>query len=578
MLDISAIRRQFPILSTPMNGRPLVYLDSAATSQKPQAVIDALANHYRYANANIHRGVYRLSEDATAAYEAARSKVAGFLGANASSIIFVRNATEGVNLVARAWGERNLGKGDVILVSTMEHHANLVPWHFVARKTGALIKEIPISDDGRLDLQVYTHLLAAGNVKLVAVTHVSNVLATINPVKLIVDAARKAGAAVLLDGAQAAAHLSVQLSVLDPDFYVVSGHKLMAPQGTGAVYVKAERFDQMDPFLGGGDMIKNVEIADSTYADPPWRYEAGTPDIAGAIGFGAAIDWIQSIGMDNIRQHEERLMAHAWERLSAIKGLDILGPKPGFDRAGSLASFTMDGAHPHDIAQELDTQGIAVRAGHHCCQPLMTRYGLMATTRASFAVHTTINEIDFLAESLEQIIGKYSVHEHVHFEPVGTVEAGFHDHMEPDDELMREVVMDHYKSPEGRAPVEGAQVEWVGKNPLCGDEVTLRMRLEDDRIADIQVLGRGCSISVASGSMLAVRMKGRTLAEAKALLDGVKQMLHGKPLPAGLDLGDAEVLRGVKDLPVRVKCALLPWTTLEESLSVTGADNGTKSN
>lgn len=594
MLDIRAIRAQFPILSRTMNGHPLAYLDSAATTQKPRAVIDALSRYYEQSNANIHRGVYRLSEEATRAYEDARGRVAGFLGApSPASIVFVRNATEGVNLVARAWGDRNVSAGDEILVTRMEHHANLVPWHLLARRTGAVIREIPITDDGRLDLAAFDALLSP-RVRLVAVTHVSNVLGTINPVARIVAAARAAGAAVLVDGAQAAPHLPIDLAALDPDFYVVSAHKLMGPTGMGALFVRAGRYDQMDPFLGGGEMIRDVEIDASTYAEPPGRYEAGTPDIGGAIAFGAAVDWLSALGMADVAARDRAIGEIAHARLSRVPGLRILGPGPGPDWAGSLVSFTLDAAHPHDVAQELDARGIAVRAGHHCCQPLMKRYGLAATTRASFSVYTTEDEIDRLVDGLAAIVRQYApareaiddrkfvtatnFREGVAGKPGAVTNsatfgaAGAREELVAvtnfaDDGLMREVVMDHYMHPAGRDPVDGAQVVWSGKNPLCGDEVTLRLRLDGDRIANLQVLGHGCSISVASGSMLAVRLKGRTLDEARALLAGTKAMLRGEPLPAGLDLGDIEVLQGIKDLPVRVKCALLPWTTLEESLA-----------
>lgn len=571
-MDIQAIRREFPILSRTMNGHPLAYLDGAATSQKPRAVIEALSRFYEDTNANIHRGVYRLSEEATRAFEDARGKVARFLGApSPRSVVFVRNATEGVNLVARAWGDRNVHAGDEILVTRMEHHANLVPWHLLARRTGAVIREIPVTDEGRLDRSAFEALLNP-RVRLVAVTHVSNVLGTINPVARVVATARAAGAAVLIDGAQAAPHLPVDLAAMDPDFYVVSGHKMMGPTGVGALVVRTPRYDEMDPFLGGGEMIRDVDIDASTYADPPWRFEAGTPDIGGVVAFGAAIDWLSSVGMTNVAARDDAVGTHAFERLSRVRGLRILGPRPGSDRTGSLVSFTLDAAHPHDIAQELDAAGIAVRAGHHCCQPLMKRFGLAATTRASFSVFTTEAEIDRLGDALDAVVRKYAPRAGPFSEleettpgKSGASESG----AVPvsDDGLMREVVMDHYMAPAGRDPIEGAQVEWSGKNPLCGDEVTLRMRLEDDRIAGLQVLGRGCSISVASGSMLAVRLKGRTLDEARALLAATKAMLRGEPLPAGLDLGDVEVLKGIKDLPVRVKCALLPWTTLEEGLA-----------
>lgn len=561
------LRRDFPILGRSMNGRALVYLDNAATTQKPRAVIDALVRYYEETNANIHRGVYALAEEATRQYEAARAKVAAFVGAPRDrQLVFVRNATEAINLVAHAWGDRNVAEGDEILVTGMEHHSNLVPWHLLAQRTGAVVRGVPVREDGRLDLDEFRRLLGP-RTRLVSVVHASNVLGTLNPVAEMARLAHDAGAAILVDGAQSVPHAPVNVRDLDCDFLAFSGHKMLGPMGVGGLYVKEARFDDMGPFLGGGEMIREVSIADSTYADPPWRYEAGTPNVADVIGLGAAVDYLNALGMDAVAAHDRELGRLARSRLADVPGIRLLGPEPGPDSTGSLVSFHLDGVHPHDVAQELDRRGIAVRAGHHCCQPLMKRFGLPATSRASFYVYNRPSDVDALVEALHEVVRGYGPRP----VPVGGVpgpgdSASAARDEEPRDELFREVVLDHYLHPAGREPVESPQVEWFGKNPLCGDEVTVRLRLDDCRIAGIQVAGHGCSISVASGSMLAQALKGRTVEEAKRLLRGMKAMFKGETLPPDLDLGDLEALQGVKDLPVRVKCALLPWTTFEEGM------------
>ncbi len=577
MLDVERIRADFPILSRPVNGKPLVYLDSAATSQKPRAVLDALVRYYETANANVHRGIHRLAEDATREYEAARTKVAAFVSApSPAGVVFVRNATEAINLVARAWGDRNVQAGDEVLVTGMEHHSNLVPWHLLARRTGARVRAVPVTDDGRLDLDALQGLLSP-RTRLVAVTHVSNVLGTINPVADIARLAHAAGAAVLVDGAQAVPHLPVDVAALGADFLAFSGHKMLGATGTGVLVVRPDRYDEMDPFLGGGEMIREVTLADATWADPPWRYEAGTPDVAGAVALGAAIDYLRAAGMPDIAGHDLRLGTLARQRLSVIPGLRLLGPPPGPDATGGVATFVLDGVHPHDVAQALDARGIAVRAGHHCAQPLMARYGVPATTRASFYLYNTEAEVEALADAVSEVArarAPRSAASSLRPGPATVSAASLHG-AAPDDELFREVVLDHYLHPAGREPIDGPSVEWHGKNPLCGDEVTLRLHTEDGRIEGLQVVGHGCSISVASGSMLAERLRGRTLDEARRLLRGVKAMFRGEPLPADLDLGDLNALRGVKDLPVRVKCALLAWTTLEEALEPRGPAEAT---
>ncbi len=573
MLDIPTIRADFPILARTMSGHPLVYLDNAATTQKPRAVLDALVRYYEQTNANAHRGVYELAEEATREYEVARGKVAAFLGVPAGGqVVFVRNATEGINLVAHAWGTSNVSEGDEILLTGMEHHSNLVPWHLLARRTGCKVRAVPVTDEGLLDMDAFRRMLNP-RVRLVGVVHASNVLGTINPVKEIARLAAEAGAAVLVDGAQSSPHMPVHVGEINCDFFALSGHKMLGPMGIGAIYIRESRLASMEPFLGGGEMIRDVTLTASTYADPPWRYEAGTPNVADAVGLGAAIDYLNAIGMDAVAEHDRELGAYAREALSNVRGMRMFGPGPGPHSSGSLVSFAMDGVHPHDVAQELGRQGIAIRAGHHCAQPLMKRFAVPATSRASFYIYNDRSEVDRLVSALQAIAARYAPQVASPGADMGIRDLASR---EPDDELYREVVLDHYLHPAGRDPLPDAQIEWSGKNPLCGDEVTLRLKVINERIEGIQVLGHGCSVSVASGSMLASQLKGRTVDEGRRLLRGLKAMLKGEPLPADLDMGDLVALEGLKNLPVRVKCALLPWTTFEEGIghSHEGCDHG----
>ena len=403
-LDGLAVRGDFPILNQPRSdGRPpLVFLDSAASSQKPAAVIDALDAFYRTSNANIHRGVYQLSERATMQYEEARHKVAAFINArSASECIFVRNTTEAINLVAQSWGRTNLNAGDLIVVSMLEHHSNLVPWHLIAEQTGARIEAIPVTTDLRLDLDAFDELLKH-EPKIVAVTHVSNSIGTINDVTEITRRAHVAGAIVLVDGAQSAPHLPVDVQEIDCDFFAFSGHKMLAPLGSGVLYGKRALLDAMPPYMGGGSMIRKVSIAKSTYADVPAKFEAGTPAVGDAIGLGAAIDYLNGLGMDRIREHEVALLAHALPRLKAIAGVTVYGPDD-LDHRSGVVSFMLDGVHPHDVAAILDGENIAVRAGHHCTQPIMDHLGITGTTRASFYVYNSTDDVDRLAEALGRV-------------------------------------------------------------------------------------------------------------------------------------------------------------------------------
>ncbi len=401
-LDPSLLRADFPILQRQIQGRQLNYLDHAATSQKPQAVLDAMSRHYLEVNANVHRGAHQLSAEATDAYEAARAAVAGFLGApTARSLVFVRNATEGINLLARTWADSTLQVGDEILVSVAEHHANLVPWQLAAQRTGAVIRAIPLGSDQRLDLDAYRSLLS-DRTRLVAVGHMSNVLGMVNPLQEMAELAHAAGALIFADGAQAAAHLPVDVAALGVDAYAISGHKMLGPTGIGALWADEELLASLPPFLGGGEMIVKVGIESSTYADIPMRFEAGTPAIAEAVGLHAAVSYLQELGMENIWAHDRVLADYALQRLERVEGLTLYGPQ-GADR-GAILPFNLAGIHPHDVASALDTEGIAIRAGHHCAQPLMTALGVQSTARASAYLTTTEAEIDALAEALEATV------------------------------------------------------------------------------------------------------------------------------------------------------------------------------
>lgn len=395
------IRNDFPILSRSVHGKPLVYLDSGASSQKPRAVIDAMNVYYETYHANVHRGVYEISEEATAAMEKARVKVARFLNARqGKQIIFTRNTSEGINLVAYSWGNTNIKAGDLIILTEMEHHSNLVPWQLLAQRTGARLEFVPVSDDGLLRLDIYEQLLQQ-QPKLVAFTHMSNVLGTINPAQAMIAQAHAVGATVLLDAAQSVPHMPVDVQALDVDFLCFSGHKMLGPTGIGVLYGKRALLEAMPPFMGGGDMIRTVSLRQSTWNDLPWKFEAGTPAIAEAIGLGAAVDYLNALGMQNVVRHEQEVTGYAMQQLQEIPGLTIYGPPA--ELRGGVISFTLGDIHPHDLASILDQEvGVAVRAGHHCAQPLMERFGLAATARASFYVYTSKEDIDILVQGLHK--------------------------------------------------------------------------------------------------------------------------------------------------------------------------------
>ena len=400
MLDVMRIREDFPILAQEVNGHPLVYLDNAATTQKPRQVIEALVRYYETTNANIHRGIHTLAVRATEQYEATRDAVAAHIGAtNASDVVFTRNTTESINLVARAWGDEHVGEGDEIVLSLMEHHSNIVPWQLLARRKGAVLRYINVTDEGELDLD-HARALIGPRTKIVSVVHMSNVLGTINPVAEIAAMARAHGAVTLVDGAQSAPHLPIDVSTLGCDFFAFSAHKMLGPTGVGVLWAKPGLLEAMPPFLGGGDMISVVRPEASTWADVPHKFEAGTPNIADVIAFSAALDYLKALGMTNVREHEKQITAAAIDALMAVEGIRVHGPLD-VEKRGGAVSFTVDGIHPHDISTIVDQYGVAIRAGHHCAQLLMRRLEVPATNRASFYIYNHTGEVEALIDALD---------------------------------------------------------------------------------------------------------------------------------------------------------------------------------
>jgi cysteine desulfurase / selenocysteine lyase len=395
------VRADFPLLARKFDGRRLVYLDSAATSQKPTHVIDAIDSYYRNSNANIHRGVYALAREATDLFEGARERVAAFAGAQTATTIFTRNVTEAINLVAYAWGRQHVSDGDEVLITHMEHHSNIVPWQLLCQERGARLRYLSVSETGELSLDELDGVLAEGRVKLLSVAHVSNVLGTINPVRELVTRARAAGAVTLIDAAQAVPQLPVNVADLDPDFYVWTGHKALGPTGIGVLHGRRELLERMRPFLGGGDMISRVDFDSSTWNELPWKFEAGTSPIAEGVGLGAAVDYLSAIGMEAVRRHERDLTAYALERLPEIEGIRVFGPGDP-ERRGGVVSFALEGMHPHDVAELCDREAVCIRAGHHCAQPLMRRMGVPATARASFHVYNSREDVDRLVDALKK--------------------------------------------------------------------------------------------------------------------------------------------------------------------------------
>ncbi len=389
----ASVRNDFPILKRRIHGKPFAYLDSTATSQKPLAVLKVMDEFQRKHNANTHRGIYTVSEEATALYEGARKKLATFIHAGSErEIVFTRNATEAINLVAYSWGRTNMKKGDNVVITEMEHHSNIVPWQLLCKDTGAELRVVPVSGGGEVDMKKLVSMLTH-RTKLVAITGMSNVLGTMPPLVRIARLAHRKGALVLVDGAQSVAHVATDVQKLGMDFLAISGHKMLGPSGVGALWARHELLEAMPPFLGGGDMIREVTLQDATWNDVPWKFEAGTPNAVGVVGFGAAIDYLEKLGMGNVHRHEQTLVAYTLKKLRALKGVTVYGPLDARKKGGVIA-FNVDGVHPHDLATLLDREGVAIRSGHHCAQPLMRKFGVMATARMSFSVYTTKKDID----------------------------------------------------------------------------------------------------------------------------------------------------------------------------------------
>jgi cysteine desulfurase/selenocysteine lyase len=402
--DVETIRGDFPVLQREFHGKRLTYLDSSATSQKPRAVLDAMMRYYETSNANVHRGVYALAEEATAQYEGARDRIATFINASPQETIFTRNATEAINLVAYSWGLTNLHPGDTVVLTPLEHHSNLVPWQLIAERTGADVAYVDLTPEGSLDLDSLDRLLTSRTVRLVSTTYISNVLGTRAPVEEIGRRAHAAGALYLVDGAQAVPHMPVDVRALDVDFLAFTGHKMVGPMGIGVLYGRRELLEAMPPFLGGGEMIRRVGYERSTWNDLPWKFEAGTPSVGDAIGLGAAVEYLQAVGLDRVQEHDARLVRYAVERLSELPGLTILGPR----ERGALVAFSLGEIHPHDIASLLDEDAIAVRAGHHCAQPLHDSLGIAASTRASFYLYNDESDIDRLVQGLHRVMTTFA--------------------------------------------------------------------------------------------------------------------------------------------------------------------------
>ena len=533
------IRRDFPVLR---EGK-VRYLDSAATAQRPEIVIRAEADFYTLIGANAHRGVYGLAVESTRLYEAAREQIAGFIGADTDELAFVRNTTEGINLVARAWAAHRLGPGKAIVTTVMEHHSNLVPWQMVAQQTGCELRFARITPEGLLDMDHLQELLDE-RVVLVAITHVSNVLGTANPVADICKLAHEHGAACLVDGAQGAPHRQVDVHAMGCDFYAFSGHKMMGPMGIGGLYINRQRFNEMQPFMGGGEMIDRVELSHTTYAKPPLMFEAGTQNVGGAVGMAAAVRYLQRLGMREVEAHERLLGGYARQKLARIPGVKVFGPDPDSGGTGGVLTFTVDGHHPHDVAQFLDHAGLAVRAGDHCAQPLHKVLGVIATTRASFYIYNDMSDADALSEAVSDMLKHRA-----------SVVPGASDAME---------MLDYYfRNPVARDPIPEWEVEKEGVNSLCGDELTIRLHVDGAAIKDLQVEARGCKVSQASASLAAATLKGKAVDEAMEIISKVQAMLtnNGPKLE-----GELAALNPVADMPARLKCALLAWKTFEEAL------------
>ncbi len=555
-IDANKIKKDFPILSS-----KLVYLDNGASSQKPKQVIDAVSKFYAESNANVHRGVYRLSETSTHMFEKAREKAAKFMNANFEEVIFTKGGTESLNLLAYCF-EDLLKKGDEIVVTEMEHHSNLIPWQELCKRKNLRLKIVKLNSDLTLDMDDLKEKTTK-ETKIVAVTHCSNATGVINPIKEIAKIAHKRGASIVVDGAQAIPHMKIDVKDLNIDFYAFSGHKMLAPTGIGVLYGKAELLQKLRPFLYGGGIVKDVSLENATYEEIPAKFEAGTPNISGAIGLGVAIDYLNNIGMEKINSYVNELTEYAVEEMQKINGIEVIGHNS--EENGPLISFLIEGMHPHDIATELDSKNIACRVGHHCCMPLMKRLNVPGTTRVSFYIYNTKEDIDYLIKSLKEIISKFSSSKLKNEIGSGSEE----------EEICKENILDHNKNPRNKGTIRNAEIVHKELNPLCGDEITIYLRIKNNKrnskknknkrnnkrkntkdnliagkvIYDAKFEGQGCAISQASISMLTEKLKGMKINDALNLThEYIFKML------------------GIKIGVVRMKCALLSLKTLHAGL------------
>ena len=559
-LSWERIRADFPILDQQVHGKPLIYFDNAATSQKPRAVIEALRRYYERDNSNVHRGMHELSARATEGYEGARAKVARYLNAaSPEEIVFTRGTTESINLVAQTWGAKYLREGDVILATELEHHSNIVPWQLIAERTGAKLRFLPINARHELDLARLGEFLTP-EVKLFTFNHISNSLGTINPIVELCAAARKVGAVTLVDAAQSAGHLPIDVQAIGCDFLALSGHKMCGPTGIGALYGRKELLNAMPPWQGGGDMIESVRYEKSTWKPAPYRFEAGTPNIADAIGLGAAIDYLEAIGREAIFEHDAKLTQYALEKMSRIPGLKVLGPPAGTPR-GAVISFVLGEAHAHDVVTMADDHGLALRGGHHCTQPLMHKLGLVSTARASFYFYNTLEEVDRMIEILSPAAR-------------GDASAGL---SLPLGEIYEVVVSDHSRRPRNFGELAGEGIVHVhGDNPSCGDTIDLHVQFGPEKVENVKFTGSGCTVCMTSASLMTLKLKGKPRSEAERLMhlfhDQVAAPAGSDPGPGPRELGDLNVLGGVRQFPQRVKCAMLAWRAFEQALQE--ADSG----
>ncbi len=538
------MKKDFPLLK---NG--LIYLDNSATTQKPVKVIEAVKEYYENDNANVHRGIYKLAQKSTLLYEKAHEMVANFIGAEFEEVIFTKGTTEGLNLLAYSLG-KNLKAGDEIVLTEMEHHSNIVPWQQIAKEKGAVVKFIPVTKEYRLDLAKAQELITA-KTKIVSVVHLSNVLGTINPVKELAVMTHKVDAVMIVDAAQSVPHMKINVKELDCDFLAFSGHKMCAPTGIGVLYGRKELLEKMHPFLYGGDMISEVTFEKSTWNQLPWKFEAGTPNLAGAAGLMTAIEYLQNIGMENISAHGQELTKNALEKLSAIPGINIIGPSD-IKYRGPVISFTIDGMHPHDVSELLDKENIAVRGGFHCAMPLFSKLGLDGSIRASFYVYNTTEEVDKLAEALLKINGEVKTDAKTEANAINQKRVN-HEitsvDLTEEQEIYKENVIDHYKRPRNKREMTDFTITQREVNPLCGDIIALYIKTKEDRITDISFIGNGCAISQASASLLTENIKGKTVKEATEF-----------------NSADLFGLLGIPISHTRTKCALLSLKTLHQTL------------